>query len=246
MSGRIGDVTPVSLEPLGALVARHLRRAILSGRLSPGTRLVESVLAEDLQVSRGPVREALVQLEAEGLVKIYPRRGAVVSELDLGLAWEVYTLRGHLEVLALGVLRHRPEALDVAALEAVIDRMVEAGREGGDPLEWVDLDLEFHGRLCAMSGLQRLKQMHEGLDSLVGALFLLSGRLLRRRPEDLPRIHRPIVDALKDRDFDRATRLVGEHYFRPARAALAERQGSSEPILEPWDLYPRDPGPPGG
>src|ERR687884_594423 len=112
------------------IVATHVRRAIMIGRLHPGDRLIEQALAAELRMSRGPVRDALRQLEQEGLVQIYRNRGAVVSMLGLREAYEFYLVRGHLESLAVRLARDHMQTADIEYLKGLVDSM--AGLHGAE------------------------------------------------------------------------------------------------------------------
>src|ERR1700745_3029365 len=100
-----------------------LREEILSERLAPGAELQEVALAEELGVSRGPLREAIGRLAAEGLVTVRPRRGAVVRSLSKDEFLELYQVREALEVMAVRLAVPKLEADDFAQLDELIDRM---------------------------------------------------------------------------------------------------------------------------
>ena len=103
-------LTPPRRKLLGDDVADRLREAILHGELSAGQRLREEELAERLQVSRGPVRDAFVSLEREGLIRSSRHRGVTVVELNLRDLHEIYTLRSALEPLAISLAARRPHS----------------------------------------------------------------------------------------------------------------------------------------
>src|ERR1043166_7514559 len=131
--------------PLAASIRARLRQAILRGDFAPGERLREVEIAAQHQVSRGPVREALLQLEQEGLVLLRRNRGAIVARLSRTDLEEVYSLRLALERLAgVSAIRHGPEA-DFAALDAVLHEF--RGTDSSQPLteqEAADQDVRFH------------------------------------------------------------------------------------------------------
>src|SRR6266478_1264515 len=101
----------------------HLREEILAGRLQPGTELAEVALSEQLGVSRGPIREAIGRLAAEGLVTVRPRRGAIVRSLSPEELIESYQVREALEVLAVRLAVPRMTGADLADLDELVDRM---------------------------------------------------------------------------------------------------------------------------
>src|SRR5919198_3675039 len=104
-------------------VHQHLREEIISGSLTPGAELQEMALAESLGVSRGPIREAIGRLAAEGLVTVRPRRGAIVRSLSKDEFLELYQVREALERMAVKLAVPKLEPDDVVQLEALIERM---------------------------------------------------------------------------------------------------------------------------
>jgi len=133
----------VSREPIAAEVTGRLRRLILNNEIVPGTHLVEATLAESLGVSRGPVREALRNLDREGLIVISPHKGAVVAEWSLQDLLDAYDVRQLLELHAARLATERSAQSCSAQLFAVLG---EWGRaiHAHDPERLADLDFEFH------------------------------------------------------------------------------------------------------
>src|SRR5438445_4793912 len=129
----------------------HLREEILAGRLKPGAELAEVPLSEQLGVSRGPLREAIGRLAAEGLVTVRPRRGAVVRSLSKEEFLELYQVREALETMAVRLAVPKLEPDDVAQLEQLIEAM-SGHAERDEVTEFFAANLAFHGRLFAASG----------------------------------------------------------------------------------------------
>src|SRR3954468_3505515 len=146
------------------IVAAYVRRAIMTGRLHPGDRLIEQALAAELRMSRGPVRDALRLLEQEGLVQIYRNRGAIVSMLGLRDAYEFYLVRGHLESLAVRLGRDHMQPADIDYLQSLVGKMADLGGAEGDWLVAADLDLAFHRRIVACSQNHSLIQTYGAMD----------------------------------------------------------------------------------
>jgi DNA-binding GntR family transcriptional regulator len=136
-----------------------LRRAILSGDLPGGTRLVQAQLAHDLRLSTTPIREALRDLAAEGLIELDPHRGAVVRRLSLGDLREIYHLRLILE----------PEAMILAARNRTDEELARADELQStmdsevDPVAWTEMNREFHGILIRASRSPRMIAVLEQL-----------------------------------------------------------------------------------
>jgi DNA-binding GntR family transcriptional regulator len=138
-------------QPLRSLVCDELRRLIITGELEPGTRLVEDRLAARLGVSRNPVREALHALAAEGFVEMLPRRGAVVAQVTVEHAEELFDVRMALEPLAARLAAQRAPADGIVALHDVLEQAREA-TEGGDFDLVAACNTDFHQLVVEMSG----------------------------------------------------------------------------------------------
>jgi DNA-binding GntR family transcriptional regulator len=200
-------------------VYEHLRAAILEGRLEPGTELTEVALAEQLGVSRGPLREAIGRLAAEGLVSVSPRRGAVVRSLSKEEFLELYQVREALERMAmqLAVLRLTDEEFD--GLTALNEEM--AAHAAGNKVEaFFEANLAFHARLLEASGNEKLQELYRQLLGQLGRYRLrsltLRGNLQRSVSE-----HKTILRAARRGDAERAAQLMAEHIRVPQRRAMA-------------------------
>ncbi len=204
---------PLAVVPKRSLadtIVVRLREAILAGSLAPGEHLNEVFLAERLGVSRGPIREALVELEREGLIVRTRHKGAVVARLSRTDLEEVCSLRLALERLA--VQRAVQHATDeqLAALQAQVDVMRERGL-GIMEREAADVDLRFHEILFQASHHQRLIDCWTQLQPQILVL------LLARQVVNLDFIgvvangHQELLDALRDRDEARALALIETH-----------------------------------
>jgi DNA-binding GntR family transcriptional regulator len=140
--------------PLRETIYADLRRQVLSGRLLPGSRLVESTLAESLKVSRTVIREVIKQLELEGLVKITPYKGTEVSRLSLQDIEELYVIQAALEGLASGLAAQKMKKEDLRQLRSVQERLKKSVQR--DPGEWQKLNINFHQFFIDRCGNQRL------------------------------------------------------------------------------------------
>lgn len=195
-------------------VTARLRQEIIEGVHPPGTHLVEQNLADQYGVSRGPVREAILQLEQEGLVQVLPRRGTLVTELSPKEAWEIYTLRGHLEGLAVRMAANNWTDLLSNRLRALLTEMNSLG--DNDWLEAMQMDLEFHRVIVEASGNRTLTQMYASMDSKIVACFLAVKRLLAASPTGMVDRHAGLVEVLERRDFQRAEILAIDHWLDTA------------------------------
>ena len=156
-----GTLTTIKLEsykPLRELVFEKLREAIVDGTLPSGERLMEVQLAEDLGVSRTPVREAIRRLEMEGFVVMTPRKGAYVSGFSLKDITDVFEIREALEALAASLAAERISEEQVADLHRHLE-LFEKATANHDVEEWVKLDTSFHAVIYNASQNERLVQM---------------------------------------------------------------------------------------
>jgi DNA-binding GntR family transcriptional regulator len=192
-------------------VADRLRETILRGFFGPEDRLREEHLADVLQVSRGPVREALTQLEREGLVVIRRNRGASVARLSAEDLEEVYSLRLVLERLAARYAVARATDEDLAALDRVIADLVAAVDGGMSPQGRVALDTKFHDLFYQASHHRRLIDAWAMLKSQL-YLFMLTRRASGMKSDDkIVTKHARILAALRARDEVRLLELVETH-----------------------------------
>lgn len=144
---------------LGDRVAHELRVRIVGGELRPGTHLVEDTLAEQFDVSRGPIRDAFRQLEAEGLLESR-RRGVFVTGLTEDDVDELYTLRESLETLALSLAMRRVEPESWNEAQRCLDEMLAAA-DRRDVGAFARADLEFHSQFYRLSAHRRLRSVWE-------------------------------------------------------------------------------------
>lgn len=202
-------VAPLKRRRLVDDATQTLRGAILRGRLSDGTRLRQTDLADQLGISRTPIREALVRLENEGLVELLPGGGVRVRRLNLDEAVELYDLREVLDGLAARLAAGRATDAARGALERALGRMREC-LERQEANQWFSAHVAFHDGIFRAAGNARLLAQ--------AAVVRLSIRhfhplLLRteRRLEDAYREHREIFQAIVARDAERAERLARAH-----------------------------------
>jgi DNA-binding GntR family transcriptional regulator len=202
-------------------VAEEIRRLIMIGDLQPGERLVEDRLAEQLGVSRNPVREAIRALEGTGLVEVVPRRGAYVSQLDPLQASQLLELRAVIEgYAARRAARNRTDE-HVAALRECIEGGMEASRKG-DHVRAAAYHRDFHIGIERASG-------NAHLEAVVGPLRhqteLVFSVLADRRAVLSWDEHVRILDAIEAGDESKAERFTMEH-MESVVADLLQRAAS--------------------
>jgi DNA-binding GntR family transcriptional regulator len=201
--------SPIAFRTIAEQIAGSIREAIAQGRISPAARLLEASLAREMGTSRAPVREALSQLEREGLVIKEPNRGARVVELTEDTVREVASLRGLLEGFGASLAAERLTASQFVALEAVVKDM-ERAVQTADYAQLVELDYQFHDFICRASGHRTLYETWSAISGKV-RLYLSTTNLMYRNLKLVARGHGEIVAALRSRDAMRASRVMQEH-----------------------------------
>jgi DNA-binding GntR family transcriptional regulator len=198
-----------------------IRTAILSKEIPPGSRLREADLAARMGISRAPVREALRQLEQEGLVEFFPHRGAVVVGVPEDEIDAIYELRALIEQKA--IERACPVITEeqLNRLSGLIEAM-QAALSAGDIDGLAERDLEFHGVIVEVAGFSLLRHIWEGLDGLVRVRSYQAldrpGQASRYFRKNAPTSHLAILRALRSRDVDDAVEAIREHILEvPAR-----------------------------
>lgn len=218
-------------------VRRDLRRRILNNELSAGTRLVETNLAAELGVSRTTVRQALRELQFEGLVEIHPRRYSVVTRMSAEDAEDVCYARYALEAGATRESLLGPTEELRRSLESVLQDMADAASRG-DVSALVEIDTHFHGIIVRSSGRRRLAELWSSMDSQMGALMRSS---LDRQHIELAEVverHHRVLAAIATGSPAEVEAAIYAHYITdsltPARltahasrdAVPAAREGS--------------------
>jgi DNA-binding GntR family transcriptional regulator len=206
---------PVRNLTLREQVLEHLREEILSNRLEPGAELNEVGLANSLGVSRGPIREALGRLAAEGLVTLTPRRGAIVTKLTKQEFIDSYQVREALESLATRVAVPRLTDEDRAELHQMSHEMRRLA-EADDVNAFFEVNRRFHNKLVASSGNRRLLAMYQQLMGQMGRLLRKSADLRGGLGESAA-AHEAILEAVDASDAERAAQLMAEHIEVPQR-----------------------------
>jgi DNA-binding GntR family transcriptional regulator len=194
---------------LSLQVQERIREAIMNRELKPGQRIDQNKLAEDLQVSLVPVREALKGLEAEGLVTIIPRRGAFVTEISLNDLDDLYFARALLEGETMAHAVERMQSFDFAPLHELIDLMQNATNRQ-DIKEFMELNREFHLALYRVLNNEHLLQAIITLWER-SELYRYRYMFVLRNAGVVHEEHRAILDACENGDAARAKELAVRH-----------------------------------
>ena len=199
-------------ELLSKKVYRILKARIIKGDLTQGGKLFEAKIAEQLGVSRTPVREAIKGLAAEGLVKMTPNQGVVVINVSIEDLQEVLQIRRVLEGLAASIAAEKISQEEITKLEEIIKKMsMIISKPKPDVVAYSELNAEFHNLILIACGNKRLMKICNDLSSSDHRFRI---RSLRNNPGRLKyslKEHQDIVDALKKKDTEQADRLSRIH-----------------------------------
>ncbi|MDQ7850045.1 MAG: GntR family transcriptional regulator [Armatimonadota bacterium] len=203
----------------GEVVYRTLRDAIVRGVLPEGYRLQDRVLANALQVSRTPVREAMQRLESEGFVETTARQGVVVSSITAQDVEDIYVIRIALEGVAARLAAQRASSAEIELLARLNDQFAAAVRRR-DLQAITSLNREFHGALYQATRNRRLAALLNTLHDSVQR-FRRSTLSVPERAEASVAEHEELIQAIRARDADRAEALARAHKERAKLVRLA-------------------------
>ena len=214
---------PVNVPNLRVSIENEIRGAILRGAFQPGERIVESSLADQLRVSRAPVREVLSALEREGLISNVPRRGYFAIKFTDKDIEEIYGLRILLESAALQRAIVRSSDEEIAEIQAIVDEIGAAVEQGSDSMTVVALDLRFHESLCRAADHTRLFNAWNSIRWQTQLLMRITTQTHYRQPREPQQYHQRILDAIRTRDLAEAQVELSAHIndaMRRARDAM--------------------------
>jgi DNA-binding GntR family transcriptional regulator len=193
-----------------------LREQILSGELSAKSRVNPAEVADKLGISRMPVREALRQLDAEGLVTMRPNRAAFVASLSASEVEDLFAIRTALEVMAVGHAVRNLSDDALAELVAMMDRM---DRARDDRHEWLKRHEDFHQAICDIGPRKRLALEVRRIRLAIRPYLLAYMKIFDR--VEMPGLeHSSLVDALASRDVSRAENAMREHVANPGMGLI--------------------------
>ena len=209
------NLTKLNLDnykPLRDVVFESLRKAIVEGSLKPGQRLMEVQLAEQLGVSRTPVREAIRKLELEGFVIMLPRKGAYVADMSVKDIIDVLEVRSALEGLAANLAAERMDEEEIKELKKISESLNEA-METGNLDEILKKDVEFHQCIFEAAGNKKLTQMINSLWEQVyrfRAGYMSDNNAMKGIKEE----HALLIEAIVSGDRNRASKCAKDHIER--------------------------------
>ena len=219
-------------------IREKLIEDILSGRLAPGTRIVETRIAQQFGVSQGPVREALRDLELYGFVVSLPFRGTQIRKISTEDLLEIYPLRAAIEGVAARTAALRIDEATLATLDELIDTMREAAANN-DPYAQANADGAFHHAIIKVAGNRMLEHVWQTMR--LSITTCVTHAVTHRSLHEIAERHVPVVAALRARDPELAEAALRKHIEEPgewiraaaadnAAAAPLENQGSEAAI----------------
>jgi len=197
----------VEKRSLDRAAADALRRSIVEGSLAPGSRLTETQIAAQLNLSRGTIRAALHRLVAEGLVSQRPYAGWEVVRLTSRDAWELYTLRSSLEGLASRLAAVNPDRH--RTIEQAFSKLKSAAARNKQK-EIADADIGLHKTIVMLSGHKRLAAQYSLIEQQV-KMYMASSNAILERPDSVISNHEMIVNAILKGNVTSAERYAKEH-----------------------------------
>ncbi len=223
MAGHLSQIRLDSYKPLRELVCEHIREAIINGVFAPGERLMEIQMADEMGVSRTPVREAIRKLEMEGFVVMIPRRGTYVSNMSIKDIYEVYEIRTSLDILAAGLAAER---INDDELEELQRLLVQVGHaiDSGDREKVLEADIAFHDVLYKASRNERLRNiinnLREQITVIRGVSMSYPGRL-----KDTQEEHRLLVESIAARDVEKSQEAARIHLENAEKTLMEAMAG---------------------
>lgn len=235
---------PLQIEPIESNIIRDqvleaIEKALVSGELRPEDRVNEAEIARDAGISRGPVREAIQHLVAEGILVNVPHRGTYVAQWTKRDVAETYGLRALLESYAASLAKERMSVEELTELENIVSDM-ETCAPRGDATCLFELDLTFHHRLYELSGhtllVRVLRDLWRRISMLVNFDASTSPDLI-----EYAQNHRMLMDALKSGDGIKIEEVFREHIIGIGEVII-QRMEETEPDAEPETTVEADPG----
>jgi DNA-binding GntR family transcriptional regulator len=217
----------VEAQDLVGLVEAQLTRAIVEGRLAPGSRIVEAEIARRMGVSRAPVREAARRLERQGVLVARPRHGFAVRTISVQEIDDLFEVRISLEMTSVELACRKADDAGLQRLRTLVDGMVHEAPTQPQHVR-IATDLAFHTLICELSGNAHLHRIFSNTQTEMQMIIALIDAVYHD-PETMANTHYPIVDALMSRDVDASRLAMREHLddaWQQVRALFVKQHGT--------------------
>lgn len=214
-------------------IVEEIRLRIVNQELKPGAKIVEMELAKEFETSRAPIREALRQLENEGLVEYTRNAGCSVKDITVRDAYEIYLMRANYETLAVRILDGKVPEETIRNMEDILEKMKQIDEE--HYLNVFEYDNALHGELVRMVNLPRMYKAWEVLNY---------GNVITSRTKNLNKVkvikrqyprHKELVDACRKGSCEELCGLISEHYWRTIKRLLEEEEIQEESLYA-WNF----------
>ena len=205
--------------PIREIAYEVLKKAIITGEIPAGERIVETDYADRLHISRTPLREALRKLERDGLVEYVMRRGVIVHAFTTEDVEQIYTIRNCLEMLTLPDIIANATPEDIASLREMLKKMDELNAKN-DVEALSPLARDFHSAITVISGKKRILRVIEGQDEYIRRFSAMAIRQEDRR-EQAHAEHFRLVDLIEQKNMPEFEKLMRQHIERSKECCLA-------------------------
>ncbi|ADV83373.1 GntR family transcriptional regulator [Terriglobus saanensis] len=209
-------VEKVEADSLTEQAHRSIKRYILKGKLKHGDRVTEDFFAQELGISKAPVREALNALQNEGLLRIQPRKGAYLHHFTEKEVADLYDLREAIEVFAANTMVITPQLIE--QLSESVERTCMLLKQN-KKTKYIDEDIAFHKLIVEATGNRELQRVHANIQS---KLWLCRCQTYQLTSPDTPAAHRELSDAIARKDREEAAEATRRH-IRFVKLSLLER-----------------------
>ncbi len=218
------------------LAREHLEKAIFSGKFQPGSQIKEEQIAEALEISRPPIREAFKLLEAEGLVVRKPRRGVFVAETTHQDIWEIYTLKAELYTFSIQLGFDRMTSSDIGRMGKLLEAMESCvSDENPDVFRYQELNNQFHDVHMDAAGHQRLRQILNMMHNQI-RYFSFNNLSNRTHLTKNYAYHYDILKAFQEGDFESAVKLSREHVLVGLKKLEGFPRRDDQQMIQPISL----------
>lgn len=196
-----------------------IRKMIMMGKLKPGDRITEQAIADELHISRAPIREAFREIESRGLINWSANKGCTVAKLSPRDAWEVFYLRCSLEIMSIERVGGAFKQATLKTMEKILKAM-EQDSKNSDSFAFINADEDFHGLIVRECGMKRLFSLWDSLSDLNCALFLTENRELCEIGNQYDR-HLKLFDALASSGGLEQKKAAVEFHYNEAIQRIA-------------------------
>lgn len=202
-------------ESMSEYVYKKLKEGILSQKLYPGQKLIETDISDTLGVSRTPIRNAFVKLEEEGIVTILPNKGAHVINPTIEEITEAFTFRKHLELIATEEIMEKIEEEDIKTLKVLIDKEIESYKQK-DLATYIEINTQFHKTLVNISENRFLKEQTQKMIHQTHIYLILFDQFyaVSKKESRSSREHQEIVNLIENKEAEAFKLLLDKHISR--------------------------------